>query len=1249
MNLNDLTRHNKTSIKAAGPRYTPGLDPNAPNIEIDHLVEAICALSLSDGFRDRLKGLKADVESEYERNRYALGGAFRSREITPGTLIQDVEQFASRVRPHAVKAHARKVLRRARHVVGGLDRELERIDRTRTELRAGDDDKKKDEKLRSLDNRRVQITRLRSAVQSIRSFVGGTGRLATTDQAIMLLGTWGTGKTHLMCDVAAHRFDGSVPVLLFLASTLDGESDVLDSMATSSGLATSGTELLRESNSLGAAAGRRALLLIDGINEGDHDLWRQSLASVARRVSEFKHLGLVVTCRRPYERQLVTDAATRYFVDLEHWGFADQEFDVQLEFFEYYGLEAPEVPLITSEFSNPLFLKLFCNAIQELSARSQRRKFHEIASGQKTMNYIFEYFAKRVGRPIEVDFGLQGPAACWQLLKSFAEQMVEDSTESLPLDVAVALASVKFTIDDNTAGLLIERMAAEGLLIRQMRWRDDDQQEEVHFPFQRFGDHLIARYLLKESLNAANDETVRRSFYANRPLGRVFKLDQWGREFSSPGLAEALMVEFPERVRRAAVSSSELARFLPRSRRYASPLASPFLDGLYWRNASSFGDDTDHLISFFLGLDDVDLRARTFDTLVGLSARPGHPYSADRLQRYLFNLDMPVRDLQWSEYLRQSDDDGPFHRVLAWADTSSSISRGQETIANDIKLLELGLTTTVRPLRDRITQALVQLGRRSPRSLFSETVASLECNDPYVPERMLAASYGVAMQLWSDPQGRELRKELTPFARQLARLMLLPGAQHATSHTLMRDYATGIIELALLVEPRSIATRHLHYVRTPADSCPCAFIDPAAINLGAAETNSGALHMDFENYTLGRLVRDRSNYDMQHNEYQQVRLQILRRMQDLGYASASFDDIDKRIAEYNWRADDEGKTDRYGKKYSWIAYFEMYGHRSAHGLLEEWRADERTSDCDVDPSFPGPAEEWTPDLPDNFSDSPTGKLQWLRDGPDPDYDHLLRQDEVDGHTGPWVLLDAHINQDGSHSRQLFTFIQVVMAPGGSVSRIREYVESREYLGNGAIPSAAEDYYTYAGEVPWSRRFSDGRRLAGGGARRHLEPMIDRFRNGRWESGLIVEVPSHEWSWESHHSVLNQTSGVRFPAPALCEALGLVNHFNTFDLFDRAGRRASIFRKWPPERGSFFGSHILYLREDLLQRYLRDTGQKLIWVSWGERNHRPSEVDFSSADTGSPSCSPGTFEHPPSLTASTPSDASPIWTRGVAKP
>lgn len=87
--------------------------------------------------------------------------------------------------------------------------------------------------------------------------------------------------------------------------------------------------------------------------------------------------------------------------------------------------------------------------------------------------------------------------------------------------------------------------------------------------------------------------------------------------------------------------------------------------------------------------------------------------------------------------------------------------------------------------------------------------------------------------------------------------------------------------------------------------------------------------MDFENYTLGRLVPDRGNYQDDHAEYQGAKKQVMQRMFDLGFRDETFEEVDRWIAwsQPGGRQDDAGKIDRYGKKYSWIAFFEMYGVR----------------------------------------------------------------------------------------------------------------------------------------------------------------------------------------------------------------------------------------------------------------------------------------------------------------------------------
>jgi len=298
----------------------------------------------------------------------------------------------------------------------------------------------------------------------------------------------------------------------------------------------------------------------------------------------------------------------------------------------------------------------------------------------------------------------------------------------------------------------------------------------------------------------------------------------------------------------------------------------------------------------------------------------------------------------------------------------------------------------------------------------------------------------------------------------------------------------------------------------------------------------------------------------------------------------------------------------------------MYGVRSDLDLLGEWRSRERSSDCDIDPSFPIPPQEWLPPLPDFFTDAPANHGEWLAAGPVPDYQHLLVLPGIDGAVGgPWVLLNGFIQQAGSRDREAFTFIRGLFMRETDIARVKEAMSTLDYLGNSRIPEPGDDYYTYAGEIPWSPLYANDFRLASRRARRHVSPMLERFSDGRRIASGRVEVPVHRWSWESYHSSLNQVSGIEFLAPALCEKLGLVNHNGTFDLWDQAGRQASVYREF--EVADRFGnSSLLYIRQDLLKQYLSLTRQVLVWIPWGERtlnyklfNHgRPEEPAVQTA-------------------------------------
>lgn len=1211
-----LRRIAKRTLTSAGPRYAPALDPSAPNLAIEPLQRAASALIVGASLRVHATELASSLATAYDRDSHDADRLFGRRVVNLQRICSDLSAITST----SVDGDVRKHVLLLRRDLAALRRRLgDEEDKAYSELRVlqeaktgpeSDEEKQVRSNQRELIRMRIAaLRRLDEPLSEIREFVDGAeGRLLTQSSSILLLGEWGTGKTHFLCDFALQALSDETPALVVLASELRTDIHPLDAIAEATKLAASGAELVFALDAEATVRNRRAILLIDAINESDRDAWRKWLPRLLRDVAKVENLGLIVSCRTPFDVGVVVDKARARMVELHHPGFEDQEFDAQLEFFRYYDLPPLHVPLLSAEFSRPLFLRLMCEGVRDLSKRSQKQKLRDLASGQKSMTYVLEHFVKHAGAEVEDVHNLSAKA-CWLIMKGEPRQgrlglagvLAMNRREWLTPDEVVGEIQAFARVGLRAARAIVKSMRAAGLLVETSRYEDGMYVDVFMLPYQRFSDHLVARHLLDEHLDTSTETRLRRCFYSNRRLGAVFISQRRGRGFSEPGVASALMIEFPERVKRLTQKQgarAELLAYLPKQRRLLHPFVDAFLEGLYWRPHSSFTPETERLVTLLADRPETDICARTYEVIIGLAARGDHLVGFDWLYSRLSEMTMPVRDLDWSEFLRHVNPDSNIHRLLAWVEQEDLASVDPDTARRAIRILALALTTTDRRLRDRATRALVLVGERHPVVLFELTQEFLGFNDPYVPERMLAASYGACLRRWPLETGTSaFANALVNFGRELLEKVLRPNAPHATWHALTRGYTTGILHVLLQLRPRALTRSDRAFLVFGAGQAPSPFRPASRIRKADVEDPEHAIHMDFGNYTMGRLVDGRWNYDYNHPEYARVRRQIADRMRILGYSTERFDAADRAIVRRNERRREDDQVDRYGKKYSWIAFFEMYGLRAGTGKLPDHRlADPRPSDADIDPSFPRDTPIWKPPYRDIFAASPTNFEDWLTAGKVPDYMGLLRVAEVDGHIGDWVLLDANLHEGSPDGRELRGWVTSVFAPKQSLEPLRQEVEAGRERGNDAFPNPRVDYYTFHGEVPWSQAFGTDVRRKDGRPKRLNDRAFTYFDAG-WRVGIPVEGSTRQWAWESHHSQLNQTGSVMFPAPPIATTLGLRVVGGSSDMLDQRGTLATIYRTAP---GPGFGCAFLYMRADLVEAYSKRCDLHLVQAVVGER-------------------------------------------------
>ena len=1052
-----------------------------------------------------------------------------------------------------------------------------------------------------------------------------------------ILGAAGLGKTHIACNICNDRLRAGLPALFIRGSQFTSDRPIEEQLRGIFGIPLSygWDDFLQALSAAADAYHTRIPLIIDGLNESTHNgafskIWRLGLKGLVQEIAQTKNIVLITTCRTSYEKAIWGDK------DLPHKVYArpldSDEVDRAIDkYFNEYKIKADLTVAPLTQFEHPMYLKIFCE-----SKNRDRNTEKQIYVGEQTLFEVFEEYLNQCNRTVCDRLGLHPRTPIVQpALNEMAGYLWQHRSRHIPLDKLVHIVDNQSRVELNWFSSKTHAIETEGLLV----YRDwDEVGEAMYFTYDLLGGYLIAKYLIQQAADDVQDFLHRE---------------------------ETLAALFSEYYDTLPPLHSDIGRCLAA---LLPAKTGQFLHNLS-DNETAFGLSIEALFEIspqYLNKDCIDLVTRLFErdqnrkpllelaeTTVG---HVGHPFNASFWSEQLRVLPMQERDLSWTEYVR--------YNVEA---LEKKLVRFEEACQNDQELSDTSeerlhllaeyimwmLTSTRRPLRDKATRALYWYGRRFPQEFLDLVMNSLSIKDPYIPERMLAATYGTAMARQHDFKDTSFTRDMLPlYGRKLYETMFKPKARHSTTHILARDYVRRTIDIALIHHPDLLTADEKRYITPPfTEGGIREWRESEDRDAGGYRDGNLPLHMDFENYTLGRLVKDRRNYDFEHDEYKRVRANIFWRIYDLGYSLDSFGEIDKWIARENLgygRSKNGGKTDRYGKKYSWIAYYELAGLRQDKNLLPDYYYNPRMPDIDIDPSFPVGQREYNLVREDFLGDREISAEEWIFKSDLPDVTAYLKVDCLCGEPGPWVLLDGDLGQkDNQFDRQMFTFLQGLIVRSEESAEIVERLKQNKIYAEG-IPSCPEDSYTYAGEIPWCDTYPANNweelSLEIGSVivpreqlvlLRNGEPISQEEENDFFgsivdlieveddeameaqlrEQGLeasveMVEVeepkyktfellsPVRKNGWEDHRSAIVGSRNVATPSRQIAKTFNLSGQPQSFDLFEKDGQRASI--TFGRGEGWREMQKFIYLREDLLKRYLAKIGGELIWVIWGER-------------------------------------------------
>lgn len=341
-------------------------------------------------------------------------------------------------------------------------------------------------------------------------------------------------------------------------------------------------------------------------------------------------------------------------------------------------------------------------------------------------------------------------------------------------------------------------------------------------------------------------------------------------------------------------------------------------------------------------------------------------------------------------------------------------------------------------------------------------IETLDLNDPYVPERIFAASYGVVMGLQRLPD--KLETPLSWFLSALETRVVSKAPPANMQHWMIRIYVQGIVDFCQHflqhIIPEGLLNTH---------GLVC-FPVSGHVNIGK---HAGFyIDSEFENNFVGRLFEDRHKYDNNHPGFKKAMAEICQRIWELGYRRENFKEIDEQISDHFYRRRSGGRIERYSKKYGLIAYHEIAGRLMDNGTLTlERRSSRGNPIVDIDPSFPAIPGRCPIDLPDWNDDASDDDRNWLEHHPIVIPKEFLRTKEFFGKPGPWVAVDGFVEMISKRqNRKVFGFIRGLAVQRKDVDRLIKKLSKVDYLGNDYIPDEPTDHYTFAGEIPWSPNF-----------------------------------------------------------------------------------------------------------------------------------------------------------------------------------
>jgi len=995
---------------------------------------------------------------------------------------------------------------------------------------------------------RLELHRISVPIRELSEFLSGSTIDAASSRAMLLYGEAGVGKSHLLCDVSMKRLGESLPTVFLLGQHYSGGnplqfiSDSLDMRNFSHG------QILGALDAAGEAHNTNAMIIIDAINEGSHSKdWYNHLSRLLSEVSAYPNISLVLSCRDTYIDHLVPkDISEDWLIRVAHRGFRGFEHRAAARYLSEQGIPKPSAPILSPEFSNPLFLKTCAQAIKN-------RGILEFPKGLSGLLNIFDFYIESVAENINrrKEY-ISGESVVQDSIKEFSSILFPNYLSGVPMAQARKLFS-KIDPNSHIGRPLLDELILEGVLSKDIDYARGENSRGnpiIRFSYERFSDILVARNLMEK--NVINGD-IRSTLTGQNPLASIFTDREFYNPYSMGGIVEALSLCIAEEFK------TELADFVSDEFSFNRI----FTNTLVHRSPKSITDRTTELLSRVQ--DWYRFSNPVLDILLSVSTEPEHPWNVDFLHGNLIRWKQPIRDSRWSVHVATSDyeeyEDDPetaIRSLINWALSAEIDSVDSERVRLCAMTLIWFTTTPNRKTRDQATKAAARILSHFPGHFTGILDRFHKVDDLYLLERLYAIGFGVV----TNAKNPEIVREISARVYRYVFDMEMP-----IPHILLRDYARETLEFAKFnnllpvgISPETF--RPPYKSEWPLDNPSGEEIESldggSYIGMIKASVTRGL--MDFGRYTMGDVRRwsptplSEENPEMERRihggssyaEFDQEWAQrwVCKRAIELGQGT-DFSAFDERCSEVRFRTN-QNHVERMGKKYQWIAYHEFLAHLSDNvhfiggrvddGRIRKYSGPWQVAIRDIDPSMwlrksrelrEGQAAWWQPHKFQFAGSDIEQQKEWVHSRSDiPNFHEILELKDPKLPHKSWIALRGDDSQDkkpvsngDNNLTQTGWFrINSIIVEEDNYDEFIDLAKSAD-LQHPDIVHGSDLRYIFIREYPWHEILTN--------MTTWINP--ENEFNSRWISRY--HNPALRYMWECGHSDFSEIEGISIYLPS----------------------------------------------------------------------------------------------------------------------